>query len=85
MEITRCEVCPALDQIHARHQPCFDFQFISFAHRHKRVSYRRYPKLLYSYNQVVLACQNGHDAIEYDKELTGQVFHILRGDDVLPK
>lgn len=63
---------------------CLFSFLLQFAHRHKRIEYRAYPELLYHHNQVVLACQSCHQQIEYNRELTEQVFQKLRGDDLLP-
>lgn len=52
---------------------------LSFAHRHKRIWYRRQPELLSDYSQVVLACAYCHNRIEQDKNLTEKVFSLLRG------
>ena len=82
-EILYCEVCPVLDDLKRRKKPCLINDFLSFAHRHKRLDYRKCPEMLSDLNQVALACQNGHSTIEPDKELTQQVFQILRGDDLL--
>ena len=82
--INCCEVCVVLDRLGARKKRCLEFKFLSFAHRHKRIEYKKHPEMLSSYNQVVLACQNGHDTIEYNRELTEDIFDQLRGDDQLP-
>ena len=57
--------------------------FPAFAHRHKRDWYKVKGRehLLASFNQTVIACQYCHNKIEYDKELTEQVFLKLRGED----
>lgn len=78
-----CEICPILIELGELKNPCFHDNFLSFAHRHKRLDYRSRPEMLSSFNQVALACQNGHDTIEYNKELTQKVFNILRGKDEL--
>lgn len=84
-DIRRCEVCAVLEKLGRRKQPCLVFQFLSPAHRHKRIEYKLCPDWLSEYNQVILACQHGHQTIEADKELTQQVFEILRGEDRLPR
>lgn len=65
--ITRCEICGSDN-------------FLSFAHRKKRIEYRKHPELLSDFNEVILACVPCHQKIEYNKELTNQVFTRLRGD-----
>lgn len=57
---------------------CLGTAFTAFAHRHKRVWYKRKPELLVDFNQVILACQNCHDKIEHNKELTEEMFNKLR-------
>jgi len=81
--IRTCEVCSVLRELGELVNPCFVDSFLSYAHRSKRVAYRSNPEMLSSYNQFVLACQNGHDTIEYNGELTKKVFQILRGKDEL--
>ena len=54
---------------------------ISFAHRHKRIWYRKQPNLLSDWHQVVLACASCHGLMETDKELTKFVFEDLRGEE----
>jgi hypothetical protein len=48
------------------------------AHRHKRAWYQGDVELLADYNQWVAACQNCHDSIEHNEELTEEVFRKLR-------
>jgi len=56
--------------------------FLGFAHRHKRRWYKgKDPSLLDDFNQTVLACQPCHEKIEYDKELTQEMFMRLRGEE----
>lgn len=81
--IYSCEVCPVLRSLGRLKNECFVYTFLSFAHRHKRIEYRSNLDMLSSINQFALACQSGHDTIEHDKELTVQVFMILRGEDLL--
>lgn len=49
------------------------------AHRHKRAWYKGDKALLADPNQWVAACQNCHDKIEHNAELTEEVFIKLRG------
>lgn len=51
------------------------------AHRHKRNWYLLTPELLFDFNQWVLACNNCHTKIEFNKELTEKVFIKLRGEE----
>lgn len=68
--ITTCEI---------RFAGCMNDNFLSFAHRHKRLWYRGQLELLSDFNQVVLACASCHQEIEGNKELTERVFARLRG------
>lgn len=68
--ITWCEMCGA-------------HWGLSFAHRHKRLWYRPQLHLLSDFNQVLLLCIQCHNKIEYDKELTKDVFIKFRGEEVL--
>ena len=65
-EITTCELM---------FEGCFASNFLSFAHRYKR----RDPRCKHTFEQTILACINCHNKIEYNKELTEQMFSILRG------
>ncbi|MCG3203939.1 MAG: hypothetical protein KCHDKBKB_00616 [Elusimicrobia bacterium] len=62
---------------------CAYNNFLTFAHRHKRRDYYGKPEMLHSFNQTLLACVNCHNKIEYDKNLTKQMFLELRGPDQL--
>ena len=64
--ITQCEMCGSTFAL-------------SFAHRHKRIWYREFPELLSDFNQVLLLCVPCHEKIEYNKELTSNLFERLRG------
>lgn len=48
------------------------------AHLHKRAWYKGNIELLANYNQWVAACQHCHNQIEHNKELTEEIFKILR-------
>jgi hypothetical protein len=63
--ITQCELCGSTFAL-------------SFAHKHKRVWYREFPELLADFNQVLLLCVPCHEKIEYNKELTAEIFERLR-------
>lgn len=49
------------------------------AHRHKRAFYKGDPVLLADPKQWVVACQCCHDQIEFNAELTEEMFMSLRG------
>lgn len=66
--ITQCELCGSDN-------------YLSFAHKHKRIWYREFPELLSDFNQVLLLCVPCHERMEYDKELTNKIFAGLRGED----
>lgn len=56
--------------------------FLGFAHRHKRVWYKSRPELLFSFNQILMACQKHHfDFLEWDRESAENWFLRLRGED----
>ena len=71
-EITTCEL---------RLPGCVNNMFLGFAHRHKRRWYKHNPSLLDDFNQTVLACQPCHEQIEYNKQLTEDMFLRLRGEE----
>ncbi len=63
---------------------CTSSLAVFFCHRHKRNWYKGKPKeLLWSFNQVVLGCYEGHNLIEYNKEKTAEVFERLRGEEII--
>lgn len=72
LNITTCEV-------HGR--KCSSYLYLTPMHRHKRIDYKRRPELLWSLNQVVLACQNCHSELEPSREQTEAIFIKLRGPD----
>jgi 5-methylcytosine-specific restriction endonuclease McrA len=52
---------------------------VTFAHRHKRNWYYGKPdELLWARDQVILACPQCHETLEYNKELTEETFKKLR-------
>lgn len=54
----------------------------NFAHRHKgRWYYDKPISALWDLNQWVLSCPNCHEKIEYDSNLTKNIFLKLRGKD----
>lgn len=59
-------------------QGCLVTSFLAPAHRHKRSWYNGDVELLADYEQWVSACQNCHNTIENDKELTERFFSKLR-------
>lgn len=62
---------------------CMNDNFLSFAHRHKRIWYdmRENKGKLGNFNQVILACTPCHDRLEVDKELAERLFIGLRGEE----
>lgn len=57
---------------------CLMSFFLAPAHRHKRSWYRGDSALLAAYGEWISACQNCHDRIEHNKELTESIFERLR-------
>lgn len=68
--ITTCEYCGADN-------------YLTYAHRHKRVWYRSCLEKLYDFLQVLLLCQTCHNMIEYNAERTEHLFLSLRGPENL--
>lgn len=54
-----------------------------FAHRHSRVDYRKYPKLLSSVNQTLKACNPCHGWLDAHREEREALFLKLRGKDLM--
>jgi hypothetical protein len=46
---------------------CTNNIYLTPAHRHKRLWYKHQPELLWQPSQVIIACQNCHQRIEYDR------------------
>lgn len=63
--ITTCE---------GRLQGCWVNNALSFAHRYKRND----PRCEHTFEQTLLLCVPCHSKIEYDKELTEDMFNKLR-------
>jgi len=57
---------------------------LSWHHRHKREWYRKYPELLWQFNQTLLLDLKCHEMLEYDAVKHNQYFYELRGKEVLP-
>lgn len=57
---------------------CTPTNFLSFAHRHKRIYYKGDAERLSDMDEVILACINCHTKIEGNKELTETLFNKLR-------
>lgn len=70
--ITQCE-------LHL--EGCWRYNTLSFAHRHKRRYYKG-TDMLWTFNQTILACIPCHQKIEYDSDLTEEIFEKLRGEDL---
>lgn len=64
-EITTCEL---------RFTSCTVSNFLSFAHKYKRND----PRCTHDFNGTILACISCHSRIEYNRELTEEVFQRLR-------
>ena len=71
-QVTACEYPFAHD--------CWGTQLTN-AHRHKRAWYRSKPSLLWDWNQVTRLCIVSHEKIEYNRELTEEVFLKIRGPE----
>ncbi|MCK6462853.1 MAG: hypothetical protein L6Q29_03500 [Candidatus Pacebacteria bacterium] len=54
---------------------------LQYCHRHRRNWYKGDVEKLSDYKQVIIGCQNCHDAIDSNDELLKKVFQKLRGDD----
>ena len=63
--ITTCE---------ARLPGCFNNWALSFAHRYKR----RDSRCTHDFEGTILACTSCHDIMEYNKQITEQLFERLR-------
>lgn len=70
--ITICEV---------KLKDCLGGMFLTNAHRHKRAWYKGDVELLSDYKQVIRACVNCHDKIEFDEDLTEEMFIRLRKEE----
>ena len=67
--LTRCEIML---------EGCLGGMFLAPAHKHKRAWYKGDAELLADPDEWVCACQNCHNLIEIDPELTATVFEQLR-------
>lgn len=67
--ITSCEL---------RLEGCWGSNWLSFAHRKKRIEYYKCPEKLSDFNETILACVPCHMKIEGNKELTEYYFKKLR-------
>jgi hypothetical protein len=63
--ITSCEL---------KFDGCWGDNALHFAHRYKR----RDPRCKHTFKSTILACNPCHMKIEYDKQLTEEVFKLLR-------
>ncbi len=70
MNLTKCEIGL---------EGCTGSWPVAPAHRHKRAWYKGDAVLLAHPKQWIVACQCCHDQIEFDAELTEEVFTRLRG------
>ena len=64
-EITRCEL---------GFEFCTKDNYLGFAHRYKRND----PRCKHTFNQTILACNSCHREIEYNRELSEEMFKKLR-------
>ncbi len=64
-EIIQCELCGIGN-------------YLSFAHRHKRIFYRSRSELLSNFDQVLLLCIRCHNILETNQKLTEETFIRLR-------
>jgi len=62
-------------------EDCLTSMYLSPAHRHKRAWYQGDVELLSDYKQWVGACQSCPNTIEFNEDLTEEVFLRLRGDE----
>jgi len=60
---------------------CLKRIYLTNAHRHKRSWYKGDVELLSDRKQVVIACVNCHNTMEFVPELTEEVFIRLRGEE----
>jgi hypothetical protein len=74
MDLKSCEIGPL-----GLTTGCTKTWPVAPAHRHKRAWYKGDAVLLASPKQWVVACQCCHDQIEFNAELTEEVFIKLRG------
>jgi len=79
MKLTSCEVGPVLLK-YGINVCTYDWP-LAPAHRHKRSWYKGDAEKLSDAKQWVCACQSCHDAIEFDAQLTEEVFMKLRGPE----
>lgn len=76
MNLTTCEIGPL-----GLTTGCTKTWPVAPAHRHKRSWYKGDAILLAAPKQWVVACQCCHDQIEFNAELTEEVFTKLRGNE----
>lgn len=70
--ITRCEIGL---------KNCLGNWPLQRCHRHKRSWYKGDVEKLSDWKQVIVGCQNCHEEIEHNAELTEEVFTKLRGKE----
>ena len=61
-------------------QGCYRNNFLSFAHKDKRIKYLKRPNDLWTFKETIIACIPCHQIIEYDRELTLSLFKKLRNN-----
>lgn len=57
---------------------CLRGMYLAPAHKHKRAWYKGNVELLSDYKEWICACQNCHNKMEFNKELTEEIFKRLR-------
>ena len=57
---------------------CWNNNALSFAHLHKRSWYWSQPELLGAFSQTLLVCIPCHTKMEFNKNLTEELFSKLR-------
>lgn len=65
-------------QCELRFHGCMVNNYLTFAHKKKRVEYLSNPDGLSDFNETILACVHCHDKIEVSRKLTQSMFEILR-------
>jgi len=61
-----------------RFKGCTHALYLAPAHRRKRLWYKKRSELLWTFNEVIMACQNCHETLEASRELTEKTFEKLR-------
>lgn len=78
-------IVATLNGCEVRGAKCLHNQFLTPAHRHNRVAYKKKPEMLWSYSQVIVACVKCHEWIDANKKRKEEIFQKLRGEDELKR